>query len=288
LTPLAVKKIILFTIIKTMENSAALAFAITFIAGMATAIGAGISLIIKRGDFKALALGMSFSAGVMIYLSFMDILPMSIIHAQQGNGAEGGLGETAGYALAVGMFFAGLIFAGVIDYFVPEHIGHEMVEGDDAQAHKRKRANRVALMTAIGLSVHNFPEGFSVFVTSLENVRVGAAVGLAIMLHNIPEGVAVALPILSATGDRKKAFWVSTLSGFAEPAGAIVAYLILMPFLTPVVVGAVLAATAGVMVYISLDELLPMAKEYGRAHDGIVGAALGMAMMAVVTFVIGK
>ena len=151
---------------------------------------------------------------------------------------------------------------------------------------KRSKATHAALFTALALFIHNFPEGLSVFVTTMEDVTIGLAVGLAIMLHNIPEGVAVALPVYNATGSKKRAFWTAALSGMAEPLGAVVAYFILAPFLSPVIIGGALALTAGLMVYISLDELLPMAREHAEAHYAIIGVFAGMALMAVISIVI--
>jgi len=264
-----------------MDSNAATALLFTFIAGGATAIGAALTFFVKKDDFKIFALGMSFSAGVMIYLSFMEILPMSIEHMADTVNGVASFTERGGHIAAVLVFFAGVILAGIIDYLVPEHVDHDMIGAEP----KKAKATHAALLTAIALSIHNFPEGLSVFVTSLENVSVGAAVAVAIMLHNIPEGMSVALPVYSATGSKKKAFWWATLSGLAEPAGAIVAYLLLLPFLSPALVGGALALTAGIMVYISLDELLPMAKEYGEEHYGIIGVFLGMALMAAVSII---
>ena len=104
---------------------------------------------------------------------------------------------------------------------------------------------------------------------------------LAVTLHNIPEGIAVSIPIYYATGDRRKAFRLSLLSGLAEPVGAILAWLVLTPFMTPTLMGCILAGVAGIMVFISIDELLPAAREYGEAHISIYGVVAGMALMAV-------
>ena len=272
-----------------MDNTAINAFIITFFAGAATSIGAGISFFARRNDFKVFALGLSFSAGVMLFVSFMDIMPLSIEHMQNGNHAFEGLGVRLGYIAAIAMFFIGMVAAALIDYFVPEHPHNEMAPARsekhaDLQSSPRgasSKAQHTAMLTAIALAVHNFPEGLSVFVSSLEDTGAGIAVGFAILLHNIPEGVSVALPIYNAEGSKSRAFWTATMSGMAEPLGAACAYLLLMPFLTPVTIGALLSLTAGIMVYISLDELLPMAREYGEAHHGIIGAALGMAVMAI-------
>lgn len=280
------------------DQNTLMAFIVTFVAGASTAIGAALTFLIKRNDFKFFALGMSFSAGVMIYLSFMDILPMSIEHMAMGNGGSAGLGEKLGHFAAVGMFFVGAIIAGIIDHLVPEHVDRDMIQedvcrdearGDERVYHacmKRSKATHAALFTALALFIHNFPEGLSVFVTTMEDVTIGLAVGLAIMLHNIPEGVAVALPVYNATGSKKRAFWTAALSGMAEPLGAVVAYFILAPFLSPVIIGGALALTAGLMVYISLDELLPMAREHAEAHYAIIGVFAGMALMATISIVI--
>lgn len=265
-----------------MEDNAPIAFLLALVAGAATGVGAALTFALRKNDFKIFALGMSFSAGVMVYLSFTDILPTAIAKMQ-----GGGISDRLGHALAVLAFFAGVALAGVIDYFIPEHVDHEMAErGAEPHAHGRpSKAGKAAVFTAVALAIHNFPEGLSVFVAGLDDIKVGIGVAIAIMLHNIPEGVSVALPIYSATGDKRKAFCWATLSGMAEPLGAVFAYFALAPYLTPQLVGAALALTAGIMVYISLDELLPMAKEYGEEHYGIVGVFSGMAFMAAVSII---
>jgi ZIP family zinc transporter len=156
-----------------------------------------------------------------------------------------------------------------------------MIDGDVSSS----KISRVAIMTAIALAIHNFPEGLSVFFSTLEDTRLGIALGIAIMLHNIPEGISVALPIFHTTGSRKKAFWIATFSGLVEPLGAICAYFILMPILSPALIGACMAATAGIMVFIALDELLPMAKQYDDQHTAIVGVFLGMLIIAISSFI---
>lgn len=140
---------------------------------------------------------------------------------------------------------------------------------------------RMGVMTALAIGIHNFPEGIATFTAAMKNPALGVAIAVAIAIHNIPEGIAVSIPIYYATGDRKKAFYLSLLSGLAEPVGALLAYLVLMPFMSPVVMGCVFASVAGIMVFISLDELLPAAREYGEHHVSIYGLVAGMAIMAV-------
>ncbi len=285
-----------------MEDKVIIALVLSFVAGLATSIGAILTFIIKKDDYKIFAIGMSFSAGVMLYLSFMDILPMSI---------EGMVGDLVGadgkfmHFLAILFFFIGVIASAIIDFLIPTHVhtGHSHLDKEESSSDKfyershshtfssinkrgRLGAKRVALFTALALSIHNFPEGLSVFVTSIEDVTIGLGVAIAIMLHNIPEGMSVALPVYFDSGSKMKAFWWATLSGLAEPLGALVAYLFLSSYLTPEVVSAILASTAGIMVYISLDELLPTARDVGEPHYSIIGVFSGMAMMAVFSVVI--
>ena len=248
-----------------MEENATAAMILSAIAGLATSIGAAATFFMRKTDVRLFALGMSFSAGVMIYISFMDILPMSIAQVAEGDSPLFGSGKLA-HAFVLGMFFIGVASAALIDYFVPEH-----VESGDFDKTGRKKTMKAGLFTAIALAIHNFPEGISVFVSGVEDIKVGLFVAAAIAIHNIPEGVSVALPVFNSTGSRKKAFAMSTLSGMTEPLGAMVAYFFLMPYLGPSSMASVLAITAGIMVYISLDELLPMAKEYGEEHYGIAG-----------------
>ncbi|MBP3357681.1 MAG: zinc transporter ZupT [Opitutales bacterium] len=265
-----------------MNDNAINALLLTLIAGGATSVGALLTFFVKQNNFRILALGMSFSAGVMIYLSFMDILPMAITNMS----ADAEISKL-GHIGAIAMFFIGVFLAGIIDYFVPEHLHSDEHPQKNKKNFASKRAHRAAILTALALAIHNFPEGFSVFVTSLENITVGVGVAIAITLHNIPEGVSVALPIYSATGNKSKAFWIATASGIAEPIGALFAYLIFAPILTPTISGMALALTAGLMVYIALDELLPMAREYGEEYYGIFGVFGGMALMAIVSVVFG-
>ena len=140
---------------------------------------------------------------------------------------------------------------------------------------------RMGLLTALAIGIHNFPEGIATFASAVDDVTLGAAIAVAIAIHNIPEGIAVSVPVYYATGNRRRAFLLSLLSGLAEPVGALLAYLVLMPFMTPTLMGCILAAVAGIMVFISIDELLPAAREYGEAHTSIYGVVAGMALMAV-------
>lgn len=249
------------------------AFLLSFVAGAASAVGGLISFCIKKENLSALAIGLGFSAGVMLYVSFMEMLP----HAQTALIAL--YGTNAGAWLAVGCFFGGAGIACGVDRCLPAlHVKEESFE----QSAKLKHTG---LFTALALTLHNFPEGLATFFSALDNLTLGVSIALAVAIHNIPEGVAVALPIYHGTGSRAKAFWASAASGLAEPIGAVVGYFILSAVLHEALLGVLFALVAGIMVYLALDELLPTAHDYGHEHQVISGVLGGMALMAVVFLV---
>jgi len=260
-------------------NTIAFAFGLTMFAGLSTGIGSAIAFFAKKTNTAFLSVALGFSAGVMIYVSFVEIF----VKARTELTAE--LGEGPGYWATAAAFFGGILFIAIIDKLIPSienpHEMHKVEEMEDVQAMKDKKLMRMGLFTALAIAIHNFPEGLATFTAALTNPGLGIAIAVAIAIHNIPEGIAVSIPVYYATGSRKKAFWLSFLSGLAEPVGALVGYLILMPFLSPVVFGVLFAGVAGIMVFISLDELLPAAEEYGEHHLSIYGLIAGMAVMAV-------
>ncbi|NOX48478.1 MAG: zinc transporter ZupT [Chlorobi bacterium] len=260
-------------------NTLLFAFGLTLFAGLSTGIGSAIAFFAKRTNTKFLSVSLGFSAGVMIYVSFVEIF----VQARSELVAE--LGKDNGYWLTVASFFGGVLLIAIIDKLIPSvenpHEMHRVEEIRDIENTKEKKLMRMGLFTALAIGIHNFPEGLATFTAALTNPGIGIAIAVAIAIHNIPEGIAVSIPIYYATGDRKKAFLLSFLSGLAEPVGAIVGYLILMPFLSPVVFGVLFAGVAGIMVFISLDELLPSAREYGEHHLSIYGLIAGMLVMAI-------
>lgn len=260
-----------------MEQNIIIAFLLTLFAGLATGIGSLIAFFAKSTNKKFLSFSLGLSAGVMIYVSFVEIF------AQAQESLTGELGTTTGMVLTVLCFFGGMLLIGAIDRLVPSFENpHEVrsVESMDKPPAKNTRLMKMGVMTALAIGIHNFPEGIATFTAAVENPTLGIAIAAAIAIHNIPEGIAVSVPIYHATGDKKKAFTYSFLSGLAEPIGALIAYLILMPFMSATVLGCVFAAVAGIMVFISMDELLPAAREYGEHHVSIYGLIAGMAIMA--------
>ena len=260
-----------------MDSTLLLPLLLTLGAGLATGIGSAIAFFAPRTNRRLLAFVLGLSAGVMIYVTFAELL------AGARSTLQAAYGLRAGSLYAVLAFFGGMLLIGIIDRLVPSvenpHEAHEAEEMD--RRPKDAKLMRMGTMTALAIAIHNFPEGIATFITAMEDTALGVAIAVAVAIHNIPEGVAVAIPIYYATGNRRKAFRLSLLSGVAEPVGAIAAWLLLMPFLSPVLMGCVLAAVAGIMVFISLDELLPAAHEYGEAHTAIYGVVSGMAVMAV-------
>ncbi|MFW5792828.1 MAG: zinc transporter ZupT [Bacteroidota bacterium] len=257
-----------------------LAFGITLLAGLATGIGSLIAFFAKKTNTFFLSISLGFSAGVMIYISFVEIFMKSqeILISEKG--------DLIGQILTITAFFTGMLLIAVIDKIVPSFENpHEIRKVEDIdqnpELHKKNKLYRMGVLSAVAIAIHNFPEGIATFMVSLQDSSLGLPIAIAIAIHNIPEGIAVSVPIFYATGSRKKALKYSFLSGLAEPVGAVFAFLILTPFLSQLVFGFVFASVAGIMVFISIDELLPAAREYGRPHMAIYGLIAGMGVMAI-------
>jgi len=228
-----------------------------------------------------LALALGFSAGVMIYVSFVEILPKAGDYITQG------LSDMAGAVTTAGAFLAGLAGMAVMYRVIPD-LEHPELTNPSTKLPGEEQPVLVAdrmlftagLGVALAVTLHNFPEGMVTFFLTLDDPQVGLSVALAIAIHNIPEGIAVVVPIYYATRNRSLAFGFGALSGLAEPLGAIIGYALLQPFITDYVLGVVFAAVAGIMVYISIDSLLPAARQYGNAQLALYGMIAGMAVMA--------
>ncbi|MCY1683046.1 zinc transporter ZupT [Kocuria sp. SL71] len=268
----------------------AVALLLTVIAGLATGLGGLAVFLTNRTNGSFLALSLGFSAGVMLYVSFVEIL------AEASDLLSAAWGPGRGTWGMVGGFFAGIAVIAVIDRLVPHQANpHEFAyqpgdaEPDAAFAAPAadSRLLRTGMLTALAIAIHNFPEGFATFAAALGDPSVAVAITVAIALHNIPEGIAVAVPVFQATGSRARAIGLSFLSGLSEPLGAVIGFLLLRPFLTDALFGASLAAVAGIMVFISLDKLLPTAEKYGGHHLCVYGIVAGMAIMAVSLAMLG-
>lgn len=286
-----------------MNQNVWMALGLTLIAGMATAIGSVIAFTARRTNYRFLSVATGFSAGVMLYVAFVEIFfkGAAALHSQYG--------ERMGNWINVASFFGGILLIGLIDSLIPaEENPHEThPEAETRPLHMKPREGaapppppadsgpphhhklmRMGLFTALAIGIHNFPEGLATFLAALQDPGLGVAIAVAIALHNIPEGISVSVPIFYATGNRRKAFLYSTISGIAEPVGAFIGYLAIRIFwggphggLPPQVMGILFGVVAGVMVYISLDELLPTSRAYGKGHDSLLGLVAGMLVMAM-------
>lgn len=376
------------------------AFGLTLLAGVSTGIGSLFAFFTKRNNQKFLAVTLGFSAGVMIYVSMIEIFQK----AQ--TSISGEVGSYAGSWITVGAFFLGIVFIAMLDKFLPKEkdvyqlsgnrqkkqylkklqhsniinknskykinnillkqkknhklyklyninkvkiinekilniklnrkilnkkisnitiadktitdkikknktklikqdnkkilkskynlkANHLLIKKNNinfdnqyntltfTQSKKQQNLLRMGIFTALAISIHNFPEGLATFMSALQDPQIAIAVAIAIAIHNIPEGIAVAMPIYYATGNRKKAFLFSFLSGLTEPIGALIGYLIFLPIMSDLVFGIVFASVAGIMVFISLDELLPASREYGKPYLSMYGLIGGMLIMAL-------
>lgn len=292
-------------------NEVWFALGITLFAGIATGIGSIIAFTAQRTNYRFLSVATGFSAGVMLYVSFVEIFAKGVDALTQQYGTYWG------HWINTASFFGGMLLIGLIDNLIPAaenphetrtetetrplhdpavaaRVLHANDEPDDAvlthgpHSHHHQKLMRMGLFTALAIGIHNFPEGLATFLAALQDPKLGIAIAVAVALHNIPEGISVSVPIFYATGDRKKAFLYSVLSGLAEPVGAGIAYLALLFFaggstgvIPPQVMGILFGGVAGIMVYISLDELLPTSRAFGKGHDSLLGLMAGMAVMAL-------
>jgi len=273
-----------------MEINLAFAMLLTVLAGLSTGIGSTIAFFIRTPKYSYLAVLLGFSSGVMVYISFTELLGTAI--------------RDVGFITANIAFFIGILLIAVIDILVPHEYEEERATssrlgiGEIGEQKKlglplpltapaKSSLMRSGILLALGIAIHNFPEGLVTFTCAAAgDIAFGVMIAVAIAIHNIPEGIAISVPIFYATGSRRRAFSYSFLAGVAEPMGALVGYAILLPFLTPALLSSTLAFVAGVMVYISLDEILPLAHRYGREHLVIIGMVTGMLVMAVSLFLL--
>lgn len=288
-----------------MDSSRLLfAFGITLFAGLATGIGGLIAFFAKRTKTTFLAFSLGFSAGVMIFISFTELL------TEAGQLMQLAYNQSTAAWLTFISFVGGIGLSAVLDKVLPsEGNPHELkrveqmhpesrdpdkpeCQGRQTQHRGRhgvrdQKLMRLGIFTAIAIGVHNFPEGIATFMSAMSDVTVGISIAVAVAIHNIPEGIAVSVPVYYATGSRRKALTWSVLSGFSEPIGALAGYFILTLFKSDVSLGFVFAMVAGIMVYISFDELLPAAHKYGKHHVAIYGLISGMIAIGLSLILLG-
>lgn len=254
-----------------MDSNVLMAMLLTLLAGLATGIGSLAALFTRRTNKKFLSAALGFSAGVMLYVSFAEMFVKSQFFL------TGQFGSTYGIWFACISFFAGMILIMLIDNLIPS-------PESDLTASKTGQHDahlqRMGILMALAIAIHNLPEGLATFTSTLSDISLGVAIAVAIAIHNIPEGIITSVPIYFATGSKKKAFSISFMSGLTEPIGAVIGYLLLRPFLSDTLYGVIFGIISGIMVYIAVEELIPMAREYDKGNSMILGAIGGMAVMA--------
>ena len=253
-----------------MDNNTIFAMALSFLAGISTVLGAIIAFGTRKKSDKAITFALGFSAGVMICISFTDLFP----YAEQA--LMNSYGKFYGVVLTMFYMLSGMIFAMLIDKFVPSE--SHVIQVKDK---KHSKLFRVGFVSMIAITLHNFPEGIATFMSSYQNAALGISISLAIAMHNIPEGIAVAMPIYYSTGSRMKALRYTFYSGLSEPVGALLAFLILKPFISEVLLGLIFAFVMGIMLYICFEELIPSSREYGYSRLSLCSILLGICIIPI-------
>jgi ZIP family zinc transporter len=259
-----------------------IAFVLTLIAGLSTGFGGSLAFFTKHTNRSFLSFSLGLAAGVLLFVSFVDIFPES-----QHLFASVYSTSTA-FLCTVASFFGGFILMALIDLFSPHHFEQETDKSVDlVSVQLNKRLKKTGLLVAVAVTLHNIPEGIAMFTIGLSDYRLAFPILLAIIIHNIPIGISISAPIYQATGKRGKALGLALLSGLATPLGALLAWVFLLPYWTPTLEGIVLGAVSATMAYIALDELIPTAEQYGKRHLSKIGLIVGMALVATAIAVMG-
>ncbi len=278
-----------------MSESYLIALIMSAIAGLSTVLGGFVTFFIKENSLKFLSFGLGLSAGVMLFISLVDLYP------EAGEFISRQLGDNYTW-LAILFFALGILTAVLIDYFIPDHIQTQMLtrqlganetNTDSTNCTHNENApisigkiKKAGILTAVVVAIHNLPEGLATFFLTAQDVMLGLSIVFAIAIHNIPEGMAISIPVYQATHSKRKAFWYSFLSGMAEPVGGVVGFVVIKTFFPNLCIGFLFALVSGIMTYISLDTLLPLSKDYDTGHYSISGVVFGLLIMGIALTVI--
>jgi len=265
-----------------MQNGSLLLIAIslTLFAGMSTMLGSVFAFSSCRKSARSFAVALGFSAGFMVYISFVDLLPEGM------DRLVNIYGENAGQWRALLSFFIGIAVVALLDSIVPHCTGGRCQQ-DAQRTCKHAPLYHTGVLAAIALALHNFPEGFVTLIGVVDDIHVGVALAVAIAIHNIPEGISICVPVYAATGKKSTALWYTFIAGISEPIGALIGYLLLRSCITGVLCGISFCGVAGMMVYLALDQLLPAARAHTDPHWAMLGFVAGMLCMAVSIFLLG-
>lgn len=261
-----------------MEHNYAVALFITVIAGLSTVGGGFLTFFVKRTNLNVLSTGLGFSAGVMLFIALYSILHEST------DFLSGTFGEKSQMVTFMS-FFVGVGIASLVDYFMPAHIANNLFPSSNQDVEEKQNIDpkmlKASILTTIAISIHRFPEGLATFLLASADLKLGIPFAIAIAIHNLPEGIAIALPVYHATGKKRLAILYSFIAGLAGAIGAVIGLILAHIFLPQYTVGMMFGAVAGIMVYISLDTLLPLAREYGDNHHMMVGIVTGMLFISI-------
>lgn len=273
-----------------MNKSYLMALLLSTFAGLSTVIGGFVTFFIKENSLKFLSFGLGLSAGVMLFVSLVDLYPNAC------EMLKNQMGENFVW-LAIIFFALGILMAVLIDFFIPDHIQGQMFTKqiganekkiDSADGEKDENAiisigkiKKAGILTAIVVAIHNLPEGLATFFLTAQDVMLGLGIVFAIAIHNIPEGMAISIPVYQATHSKRKAFWYSFLSGMAEPVGGVIGFIVIKTLFPNLCIGVLFALVAGIMTYISIDTLLPLSKDYDTGHYSISGVVFGLIIMGI-------
>ena len=273
-----------------MNKSYLMALLLSTFAGLSTVIGGFVTFFIKENSLKFLSFGLGLSAGVMLFISLVDLYPNAC------EMLKNQMGENFVW-LAIIFFALGILMAVLIDFFIPDHIQGQMFTKqiganekkiDSADGEKDENAiisigkiKKAGILTAIVVAIHNLPEGLATFFLTTQDVMLGLGIVFAIAIHNIPEGMAISIPVYQATHSKRKAFWYSFLSGMAEPVGGVIGFIVIKTLFPNLCIGVLFALVAGIMTYISIDTLLPLSKDYDTGHYSIRGVVFGLIIMGI-------
>ena len=263
---------------------------LTLFVGLTMGFGSLFAFLIKDGNKKFLSLSLSFSAGIMIYISFMEILPEGIHLIQET--ASG----TRGNVIAFSAFFGGMIFTALLEKWVHSiggHYHHDIdedhipLEEEEEKGIDKRHLEKLGIMTAVSIGIHNLPEGLAIFTTGLKDITIAIPLAIAVILHNIPLSIAISVPIYYATKSKRKSFLYASLVGLCQPVGAILGYALFSNFFGDMLFGVLFCIISGIMIFVSLDELLPTSQQYEDHHFSVYGTILGMMVMAISLMLFG-
>jgi zinc transporter, ZIP family len=247
---------------------------LTILAGASTFIGAILGILTKKPSVKVLGFSLGFAAGIMLLISLMEMLPAALAT------------PSASPIMCYLMFIVGLVGYFIIDYLLPHYHPqkinneYELIDNNHKiEMPDNSKLKRTAVLLTLGISLHNFPEGIATFITASANLELGVGIAIAVAIHNIPEGLAVAAPIYIATGSKWQALFWSGVSGFSEILGGILTFIILGNIITESLMAAIMAMVSGIMVALSIDELIPLASEVDPERNPSIGILSGMTVM---------